>query len=581
MLTEQSDHRFRIEELIDSARWSEAQQAIADLWRCAPGAATAAWILPRIAKLSAHLGFSEHRVAFLRSFTVEPVVPILRASAFASGIALKTYVGEFNAYAQELLETGKLDEFRPDTVILAVQTRDIAPELWEGPEDPAAFNPICERVLADMRSYIAAFRRRRKANIIVHDLELPAHLATGLLDTQSLKGQALTIRQINEGLRSLAAEFSGVFVLAYDDLIARQGRLRWSDERKWLAMRMPFTAESLGYMAQEWLKFIVCLAGKQSKVIVADLDNTLWGGLAGEDGLSGIKLGKDYPGAAYRAVQQALLHCHRRGILLAIASKNNEQDAMEIIDSHPEMLLRRSHFSAWRLNWNNKAHSIREIARELNVGLDAIAFIDDSPFERAAMRSELPEVAVIELPSDAMGYAEAIRACPLLERLTLSLEDSERARYYRQQQERANMARSVASIEDFYRSLAQRIEVATVEDTTVVRVAQLTNKTNQFNLTTRRYTEQQIRHFAGQLGWKVYYASVTDRFGDNGIVAVIITRTEERVCEIDSFLMSCRVIGRTVETALLSFLVQETRAAGMEYLRGRYVRTKKNAPAAN
>jgi FkbH-like protein len=310
-----------------------------------------------------------------------------------------------------------------------------------------------------------------------------------------------------------------------------------------------------------------------------DLDHTLWGGVIGEDGMAGIQLGPEYPGAAYQELQRALLDLTRRGILLAVCSKNNPADAMEALENHPGMLLRPRDFAAMRINWNEKAQNLREIAAELNIGADSVAFLDDNPVERHEIREQLPETIVIELPRDAMRFAGTVRDCPYFERLTLSEEDRQRGEYYAAQRERAELERSVASKEDFYRWLEQVAEIAPVNPATLARVAQLTQKTNQFNLTTRRYTEQQIAEMAERAGWRVWSLRVSDRYADNGLVGVAIARVEGEVCEIDTFLLSCRVIGRTVETALLARLAQDARARGATRLEGWFLPTRKNAPA--
>lgn len=567
---------------IEAGAWPEVRRAIKELWRMAPTSATAAWIVSKTCGVEPHLASAQHRVAILRSFTVEPAVPLLRAAALTHGIDLKTYVGAFNNWMQESLgTTNDLALFAPDTIILAVQTRDAAPALWDQYTEGGDFEAVATGVTNQFRNAVQALRSRHTANIVIHDLEVPVHCADGLLDQQADSGQAATIREINRRLRGLAREFTGVFLLGYDDLAARHGRQNWRDERKWLTARMPFAADSILHVANEWLKFVVCLAGRQAKVIVADLDNTLWGGVIGEDGPSGIKIGKEYPGAAWTEAQRALLACHRRGILLAIASKNNEADALPVLDTHPDMLIRSEHVSAHRINWNDKAKSILEIAAELNVGLDAVAFLDDNPAERARIESELPDVAVLPLGSDPWTYAEAIRDYPGFARVSLSAEDVSRTRLYQEQNQRAALSSLSTSLEDFYRQLQQRVEIAKVNRGTRARVAQLTNKTNQFNLTTRRYSEAQIDELANRPGWSVYAASVSDKFGDNGLVGVMITKTEGTVTEIDSMLLSCRVLGRTVETALIAFLVEECRLAGVNRLRGRFVPTRKNAPAAD
>lgn len=377
----------------------------------------------------------------------------------------------------------------------------------------------------------------------------------------------------------MAAEHSGVYILDYDALVARYGRIRWHNERKWLTARMPIETNHLMPLAEEWMRFLHPLLGKICKVLVTDLDNTVWGGVVGEEGFEKIQIGPDYPGAAYQAVQRVMLDFHRRGIMLAVCSKNNVGDALEILEKHPGMCLRPEHFSSLRINWNDKAQNLREIAAELNVSLESLAFLDDNPAERMRIRTELPEVTVIELPPDPLEYARALRGNPVFERLTLSSEDRERSRYYAEQRQRSELQSRASSLEEFFRSLQQEVEVAAVTPYTLMRVAQLTQKTNQFNLTTRRYSEQRIEELAASTSSWVYSVRVKDRFGDNGLVGVIIIRDDGDLFEIDTFLLSCRVIGRTVETALLSFLVDRARARGKKQLQGWFVPTKKNGPA--
>ena len=407
----------------------------------------------------------------------------------------------------------------------------------------------------------------------------PARRSSGVLDAQTEPSQSAAIRKINDAVRGLAAEYRGIYVLDYDALVARHGRARWSDDRKWLTARLPIAAENLIHMAREWLRFLVPLAGKTAKALVVDLDNTLWGGVIGEDGMTGIRCNAEYPGAAYQALQRAMLDLTQRGILLAVCSKNNPDDAMEALNHHPGMLVRPKHFAAMRINWQDKAQNLREIAAELNIGTDALAFMDDNPVEREQVRAALPEVFVIEMPSDPLGYAAALRDCPAFERLALSAEDQQRTAIYAEQQQRSQAEQNFQSKEDFYRFLEQEAEIDAVQPATLARIAQLTQKTNQFNLTTRRYTEQQIADLAADPQWQVMSIRVKDRFGDHGLVGVAITHDEGDACEIDTFLLSCRVIGRTVESALLSYLAEGASSRRRRRLSGWFLPTKKNVPA--
>jgi HAD superfamily phosphatase (TIGR01681 family) len=377
MLT--GEFRQDVDRAISAGDASGAARMLASAWELEPGSALAGFVSSRYDRIAVRLGLLPQRWAILRSFTVEPLVPLLKAGAYACGVALETHLGEFNAYAQEILDPGSaLYRFHPDVAVLAVQTRDVAPGLWRG-------EIAADDVLSRFGDWIVSFRRHSQAALIVHSLEAPAVPGAGILDAQQEDNAAEAIRCINRGLRALSGQHRGVYILDYDALVARHGRDRWGDARKWLTVRLPIASANLPYLAAEWLRFLHPLAGKVAKCVAVDLDNTLWGGVIGEDGMNGIRLGADYPGAAFQELQRGLLDLSRRGILLAVCSKNNPDDAMEALSTHPGMILQPRDFAAMRINWSDKAQNLREIAAELNIGMDAIAFLDDSPVDRKSV----------------------------------------------------------------------------------------------------------------------------------------------------------------------------------------------------
>src|SRR5262245_57517158 len=571
--------RQQVNELILQDLWAEAYATLGNQWRKQSTLASAAYLVSCIPTFRNRVPLIQRRLAVLRSFTVEPVIPMLRAAAFVNGIDLNIQVGQFNAYVQEVLDQhSSLYNFAPDIVILAVQTRDLVPELWTRYTELTVpdVQEVMDRVRTEFDHWIKTFRSHGNAHLILHNLETPHFPNQGVLDSQLPTRQVAAIQKINDEIQRLAVRHTGVYILDYDALIARHGRNRWHDERKWLTARMPIAADHLKDLADEWLRFIHPIVGKTCKALVTDLDNTLWGGIIGEDGMEGISLGGEYPGTAFQAVQRVMLDLYQRGVLLAVCSKNNLSDAMEALEKHPGMLLKPEHFAACRINWDDKAVNLRAIATELNIGVDSLAFLDDNPVERERIRSDLPEVTVLDLPDDPMEFSKVLRETPVFERLTLSEEDKVRGRYYAEQRQRLELERSASSLEDFFRSLRQEIEISSVTPPTLTRVSQLTQKTNQFNLTTRRYNEQQIAQFVDSPEWGVYAVRVKDRFGDNGLVGVVIVHDTEEIAEIDTFLLSCRVVGRTVETAILSFLINQSRKKGQMKLQGWFLPTKKN-----
>ncbi len=574
--------RDGIQSAIEKRSYQRAAILLSQLLREQPTANTASYVVSRFGELRPHLHLAKYRLAVLRSFTVEPVIPFLQALCFTAGLDVTVHVGDYNAYAQELLDPGSsLYKFEPDIVILAVRTPDVMPALWDRFADlpETEVNRIAESTMAGFRCWIEKFRSRSHAHLIVHNLEVPAYLASGVLAAQRAAGQKEAIQRLNQELQQFSPQQSGVYILDYDGLVARYGRLRWYDECKAITMRMPIAADCQIHLAKEYMRLVRPLTGKICKALVVDLDNTLWGGVIGEDGLEGIQIGQDYPGAAYRACQRVILDLYQRGVTLAICSKNNPADALEVLEKHPDMLLRPEHFAAVRINWADKVDNLRQIASELNIGLDALAVLDDSPVERESIRNTLPEVYVIELPADPMLYAQALRECPVFERLSLSEEDKERGGYYAEQRQRVELQQAASSIEEFYYSLQMKADIAQASPLTLPRIAQLTQKTNQFNLTTRRYSDQQLFQLMQDPSIRILSLRLADRFGDSGIIGVAITRTAGDTCEIDTFLLSCRAIGRTVETALLACLAEQARRGDAKQLTGCYIPTKKNAPA--
>lgn len=577
-----TDTRSSIQEAFAAGDKHLAVSLMRRLLRTYPNPATAQFILDSFEKHGLASTLTEYRIAFLRSFTLEPIIPLLRAAAALHGIWLNVYLSDFNAYTQDILNlTSNLYKFDPQAVFLTVQAQDFVPDLWYRYSELTAveIKNAVEAAHASLRNLVSAFRLRHHSQLVIQGFESPAFSAAGILDAQLENSQIEAIREINRELNGLARKNTGVYLLDYDSLIGRFGRLRWRDERKWLMARLPISTDCLLPLAEEYLRFVLPLSGKTCKALAIDLDNTLWGGVIGEDGLKGIRLGHEYPGAAYLSLQRAILDLYKRGIILAICSKNNADDGLEGLEKHPSTLLHPGHFAAVRINWNDKAQNLREIAQELNIGLDAIAFLDDSPQERERVRRELPEVRVIELPSEPTEFARILQQCPLFETLNLSGEDRERSRYYAEERQRKELEKDATSLENFYRSLDLWAEIGPVGSDSLNRVAQLTQKTNQFNLTTRRCTEQQIAQLLDDPQWRVYYLRAGDKFGDSGIVGVAMTREQQGSVEIDNFLMSCRVIGRTLETAFLSYVVQEALEQGVRWLRGQFIPTKKNSPA--
>jgi FkbH-like protein len=523
------------------------------------------------------------KLALLRSFTVEPLIPYLEVEAALVGVALQTYVGDYGTHRQEILDPGSaLYAFVPDVVLLMVSRESLVPSLTDDflLRSPGEIRQAQQGAIADLSSLADAFRAHSGATLVLHTLVPPAHPPAGMADLRLRPGQREAFQQLNHEIFRLAETLPGIEVFDLDAHVSMTGQARWEDPRFELLARAPIAPDQLPGLARAYARLLALSANVRRKCVVLDLDNTLWGGVVGEDGWQGIRLGVEYPGSAYVAFQRALRDLHRRGILLAIASKNEQSD-VEAAFGRSEMILRPEDFAARRVNWRDKATNITEIAGELGFGLDALVFIDDSPTERQLVRQLLPDVLVPEWPKEPTRFVEALHAIASLDSLRVTAEDRTRGDLYRQESRRAEARTASRSLDDFYYSLEMRATVDRARPAAFARIAQLTQKTNQFNLTLRRRSEADIAELASSASNEVYVFGLRDRFGDSGQIAVAIIRYEEDAARIDTLLMSCRVLGRGVESFVLAHLAKAARDRGAARLDGTFVAGPRNAQVAD
>ena len=322
------------------------------------------------------------------------------------------------------------------------------------------------------------------------------------------------------------------------------------------------------------------LAMKRKKCIVLDLDNTLWHGILEEDGVNGIKMGEDYPGNVYSFFQAYLLELSCNGIILAICSKNNEEDVLSVLENHPDMLLKKDAFPSYRINWNNKADNIREIALELNIGLDSMVFIDDNPAERELVKQHLPEVSVPEFPTKPYLYPVLIKQLTdeYFSTYMLTKEDLGKTRQYKENAERVQKKNQFLDMEKYLRSLEIKLTIEQLNEFNKARFAQMTQKTNQFNLTTRRYTETEIQSFVDN-GGLIFGLRVKDRFGDNGLTGLMIVLIDEKTAYIDTILLSCRILGKEIEFFFIKYVLMKLKDKGLTHIKATYIKTPKNQQA--
>ncbi len=524
-------------------------------------------------------------VSVLRNVTVEAIEPYLRHLAYEQGVNVRLKFGEFDNVVQEALGAaeGLLHE-RTDCVLVFLQLDTLSQPLARefAALSRSRVEEEVERIHGLVRSVLTSIRRQTPAMLLWHGFETPLNPALGIIDGNDRNGQSDVIAGLNGFVRDELGALGGAYFVDMDRCRARVGGSDFYDRRYWHIGRAPYSRRALREIAAEDFKFIRALQGLHKKCLVLDCDNVLWGGVVGEDGVAGIKLDRTYPGSPYWELQQAVLQLYHRGVILALNSKNNEEDVWEVFDSHPNMLLKRDHIAAWRINWRDKATNLRELAAELNIGIESIVFVDDSEFEIDRVRAALPEAHTVHLPvSGAVGNRDRLLSLGLFDTLTRSQEDRKRGEMYRAESQRKRLQTEIADLDSYYRSLDMELEIRLATSLSIPRIAQLTQKTNQFNLTTRRYSEEDIQRLANAEDSEVMSLRLTDRFGDSGIVGVCVLRYERGSAVFDTFLMSCRVLGRKVEDAFAVHCLRRGRSRGCERAVGLYVPTVKNRMAAN
>jgi FkbH-like protein len=513
------------------------------------------------------------KLAVLGSSTTSLLAPVLRAAAFRSGLELEIYEGLYGNYQQEVLDPRSgLYAFAPDVVVLVVNHRDLALPPVGGQDRAEEF---CDR----LRGLWSTVRERQPCHVIQVGLDVPGGAAWGSLEDTLAEGRRRVIAAAN---LAISADLpGGVSFVDVGPIVAQAGRDFWSAIQWHTAKQYP-AAAALPPLADAIVAHAAAALGLSRKVLAVDLDNTLWHGVVGEDLVAGIRVGPPTPeGEGHLALQHHLKELQARGVLLAVCSKNNPQDAEAPFRQLDAMHLRLDDFAAFVVNWQDKATNLRQIAAELSLGLDSFVFLDDNPLERALVRSRLPQVAVPECGNTPWEMLAALEQGRYFETIALTEEDRRRHASYRSNSARKDLQTNAATLDDFLSGLEMVADEGPVDAATLPRVTQLINKTNQFNLTTHRYTEEQIRAMADAHGWWTRWYKLTDRFGEHGLVGVILARRGADEWEVDTWLMSCRVLGREMERFMCQSLLTAAREAGATAICGRYLPTEKNALVRN
>ncbi len=513
------------------------------------------------------------RLAILATHTTDFLADLLPIAALACGIDLTVVQTRYGSIETELLDAaGALLAARPDYVLLSGTAEDL--QLGAGPADDV--------VAAAVERWTGLWDRVSDglgARVVQSTFGVPADDVNSNAAASVPDSDTSVVSRINaELLRSGAGR---VLFADCDRLAARYGRRAWRDDRYWDAIRQPVSPGALPLLAAAIAGVLCADLGLSRRCLVVDLDGTLWRGVLGEDGVDGVLVGRGPDGAAFERFQRYLAGLRGRGLLLAVASKNDAELVALALAKVPGMVLTREDFAVVVADWRPKSEQLLDIARELNLGLDAIAFADDNPAERDQVARQLPEVDVISLPPEPADYVRALAGRPTLEQASLTTDDRARASSYTALRAAEDLRVAASTMESFLDSLRMRATVRPLTAAGLDRAAQLMQKTNQFNLTTRRHSRERLAQLMADPGWRCFMLSLEDRFADHGTVGMLLLRLADGTAEIDTLLLSCRVIGRTAERTLVTAAAAAAREAGCATLTGSYIPTDRNAPAAS
>ncbi len=523
--------------------------------------------------LSAHDGeklpFPTIKIALLGSSTLSHLLPGIRVAGLRRGLLLEIYTGPYGLYRQELSDPlSGLHQFRPDVVCFAMDAQHLA-----GGEHASA-----EAAMAHLQQCWQLAGGSLGCRAVLQTTLLPRFpTLLGNNEDRLPSSPASIVAAINQQLRA-EAPAAGISLLSVDTWAAEDGLAQWFDPSLWYQAKQEIHPRASVLFGDQVGRLVAALWGRSSKCLVLDLDNTLWGGVIGDDGLEGIVLGQGSPaGEAFVAFQRYARQLGERGVILAVCSKNDETNALEPFEKHPDMVLRRKDIACYVANWTDKATNLRSIAERLNIGLDALVFADDNPAERRLIRAELPMVQTPEMPEDPAEYARTLADAGYFEAVNLTAEDRERTELYRANAQREATRASATDIGAFLDGLGMELHANSFDLPGLKRIAQLMNKTNQFNLTTRRYTEADVEAMMANPDAATLQLRLTDVHGDNGVIGLVVGYRRGKALEIDTWLMSCRVLGRGVEEATLNLLAERAAEMGCATLVGEYRPTAKNS----
>ena len=515
------------------------------------------------------------RIAVLASSTTHHFCAILVYWLAKLGLLAEMYEAEYDTIKQSILdENSDFYKFDPDITIIFTNYRDLRLNNLQIDSN----DNIKKRVNETVGEYVSLWRRIQqssKSYIIQNNADLPAYRVLGNYEGTFLQGNINLLRNYN--MKLVESVEPGVAIFDLDYISSLIGKSKWHDLRYWYHSKHAFLPDVTGLVAFEMSKLIGAVKGLSKKCVVLDLDNTLWGGIIGDDGLEGIILGTEADGEAFVEFQEYLLELKNRGIILTVCSKNDESLAKEPFLKHPDMIIKLDDIAVFKANWNNKIDNIKEIALDLNIELDSMVFIDDNPVERDMVRSFLPMVETPEMPEDPAAYIYELSRHSYFEAISFSEDDKGRSVYYQNKHEHNEFKNQFNNLSEYLQNLKMEAVTQDFDKINISRVAQLINKSNQFHLTNNRYTESEILKMELLDNKFCRCFKLKDCFGDNGLISVIILEErEDKVLFIDTWVMSCRVLSRGMEEFVCNEIISIAKKIGARTILGKYIQTKKN-----
>lgn len=522
----------------------------------------------------------EIRVAVLGGSTTNELVNVIELFLLKKGILPSFYESEYNKYYEDaVFGSDELSSFKPEIIYIHSTHVNVT--------HFPVFHANAEEVETVFKNELFKFQtiwkslKKYNCPIIQNNFDLPLTRSLGNLDCYDIHGRTYFLNRLNLEFAKEAQLNSSLYINDINYLSASIGLKNWFDKNIWFTAKYAISFDAIPTLSNNIVNIISAIFGKSKKCLVLDLDNTCWGGIIGDDGLNGIKLGNESAsGEAYMAFQNYVKELKQRGVLLAVCSKNEHDIAKEGF-KHSDSVLTFEDFTSFKANWNPKHSNIESIAGEINIGLDSVVFIDDNAVERNIVESQLPDVSVPDVGNDVLNFIEYIEQNGYFETGSFSEDDINRNKFYSENQERAKELSVFENYQDFLTSLAMEAEIKPFSDVYIERITQLINKTNQFNLTTKRYTVTEVEAIAASDNFIPLYGKVVDKFGDNGLIAISIGKVTGDKCIIETLLMSCRVLKRDMEFAMLDVLVEECKKRNVSEILGTYIRTPKNNMVAN